>query len=265
MNPAHPHVYPFAERFRVLAEYLPGEEAFNETGLDVSKQFALPHDIALTASADWLQGDSFRRARTPVATGDPLTADPVDGDRASEPRPAGLGRLAAFIPVGERSGVELGLSGTQGTNDVAAATRTTVLGADAKAKLWNGPSSYLLLQAEALQLDREDAGWDSVSATYTSSRVRPAGGYLFADYDWASRYDVGAGFERFQRADPERTWQTGLRVFAGLALMEETTLFRIDLERVLPGATAADPGPDAIDTLSLRVIYSMGPHKAHKF
>ena len=32
LNPAHPHTYPFAERFRVLATYLPGEESLNETG-----------------------------------------------------------------------------------------------------------------------------------------------------------------------------------------------------------------------------------------
>jgi hypothetical protein len=265
MNPAHPHTYPFAERFHVLAAYLPGEESFNETGVSVSKQFALPRDIALTASADWLQGDSFRTAREPSASNDPLRADPSGGDRAAEPRPAGLARLAAFVPVGDRSGVEFGLSGTSGTNDVAAGTRTTVLGADLKAKLWRSADAYLLVQAEALHLTRDDAGWDSTSAAYTSTRVTPSGGYVFADWGWKRRYDMGAGYERWQRPDVTGAWDQAMRVFAGLALMEETTAFRVDLERHLPGATAGAPSPAVVNTVHLRVIYSMGPHKAHQF
>jgi hypothetical protein len=265
MNPSHPHVYPFAERFHVLAAYLPGDEAFDETGVSVSRQFALPRDIAVTASADWLQGDTFRIARTPVSANDPLRADPTGGDRAAESRPAALGRLSAFVPVGDRSGVEFGLSGTSGTNDVAAATRTTVMGVDLKAKLWRAADTYLLVQAEALHLVRDDAAWDSTAAAYTSARVTPSGGYVFADWGWKQRYDAGAGYERWQRPDGGAAWDQAVRVFAGLALMEETTAFRVDVEHHVPGATAASPAPAAVNTVHLRVVYSMGPHKAHQF
>lgn len=262
MNPAHPHTYPFAERFRVLAEYLPGEESLNETGVQLSEQFALPHDVALTVSADWLQGDTFRRAREAVAGNDPLH---TEGDRAAEPRPAGLARAAAFVPAGERSGVELGVSFARGTNDVAAATRTTLLGADAKAKLWRSANSYLLLQGEYVALDREDAAWDSAAVAYAPTRVKPSGGYLYADWNFSPRTDAGVGFERWRSADAVGAWNTGLRAFAGLALMEETTSFRIDVERLLPGAPAGLPAPDPVHTVTLRVVYSMGPHKAHQF
>jgi len=182
LNALHPHVYPFAERFGVLAAFLPGEEGLNETGLQASLRLPSPGDMALTASVDWLQGDSFRRERDAT---DPET-DPLSttdaGDRADESRPAALARLSAFAPVGERSGLELGLSATEGTNNVAAGTRTRVLGFDAKAKLWNSERSYLLLQGEALQLTREDAGWDGFA--YTNDEVSPWGWYLFADYNW---------------------------------------------------------------------------------
>ena len=148
LNMVHPHAYPFAERFSVLAAYLPGEEAFNETGLQLSARLPAPGDISLTASIDALQGDTFRILRQPsLALNDPLAIDPLNGDRTAEPRTAVLGRLSAFLPVNVRSGVELGLSGTQGTNNAAAATRTTVLGADVKAKLWTGDDSFLLVQA----------------------------------------------------------------------------------------------------------------------
>lgn len=264
LNAQHPHAYPFAERFHVLAAYLPGDEAFNETGVQVSEQLALPHDVALTASADWLQGDSFRAPREPSgATNDPLETG--GDDRALEPRPAGLGRLSAFIPIGDRSGLELGTSYTQGTNNAAALTRTTVFGGDAKLKYWTGANAYVLVQAEYLGLDREEAGWDSTTAAYTKTHVRPNGGYAYVDWNFSPRYDAGLSFESFQDPAAGNATATAFGAFAGLALMEETTSFRIGWERFTPAAPAGAPSPDAIDTVTFRVLWSMGPHKAHQF
>ena len=267
LNPTHPHADPFGSRFHLMSEYLPGEDGFNDTGLDLSKLVALPGDGSLTLSADWLQGDAFRRARAASgAANDPLAGDPEGGDRAAEPRPAALGRIAGFYMLGERSGLELGVTGTQGTNNVAAGARTTVLGADAKAKLWRSANSYLLLQGEFLSLNRDDAGWDSSAAAYTKTPVKPAGGYVFADYNFSPRYDAGASFEHWQAADATKTTNQAVQVFAGLALMEETTSFRIGWEHATPGRPAgAIEDPKAINTVTLRVIYSMGPHKAHQF
>jgi len=265
LNGAHGHTYPFAERFRVLASYLPGEESLNEPAVQVSELIALPGDGSLTLSADWLQGDSFRLERTSTGAGNDPLEPPGAGDRALEPRAAGLGRLAAFVPVGDRSGVELGFSALEGTNNVAAATRTTVLGGDLKAKLWNSASSYLLVQGEYLALDRDRADWDVAGARYVSSNERPSGGYVFADCNWATRYNAGASFERFAPPSAGGAWDQAVGVFAGLALMEETTVFRIAWEHYQAGAPAGDPLPDPVQSFTLRVVYSMGPHKAHQF
>jgi hypothetical protein len=234
----------------------------NETGVQVSKVLALPGDVALTASADWLQGDSYRIEReSGGAANDPLDADPENGDLQGEKRPAGLGRLAAFFPIQERSGLELGVSGTQGTNNIA-----TVWGADAKAKVWRGASAYAVIQAEVLVLDREEAAWDETAAAYTTMHVKPAGGYAFADWNWNRRYNAGASFERFQQPTADKTWDQAIGVFAGLALLEETTLFRISWNQVRPGRPpGATEDPDAVNTVMLSVVYSMGPHKAHQF
>ena len=150
---------------------------------------------------------------------------------------------------------------TASTNDVAAATRTTVLGADAKAKLWTSPRSYLLLQSEWLRLDREEAHLHEGETEPGSHRLTPWGAYAFADYNFALRYNVGASYERWQRTDEDRTWDQAVGLFAGFSLMEETTAFRLGWERFRPGG---DEGP-AVNTLTLRVIYSMGPHRAHRF
>ena len=266
LNPMHPHQLPFAERFGVLAAYLPGAESFNETGMDLSFRVPIPGTWSVTASADVLQGDSFRLAREPGASpNDPLVLDPANGDAQAEPRAAWVGRLAAFAPVGDRSGVELGLSATEGTNNVAAGARTRVVGGDIKAKLWTAPNAYFLLQGEFLSLDRDDASWDEIAASYTLTGFKGSGGYLYADYNWDRRYNVGASAESFEdpAADGER--QSAFGAFAGLALMEETTAFRIDWRRIQPAGAPGAPDPEAIQQLTLRVVFSMGPHKAHQF
>ena len=266
LNPMHPHALPFADRPRVIASYLPGSDSFDETGVSLSERIPVPGTFSLTATADWLQGDSFRIPRgSSGARNDPLALDPARGDRATEARPAFVGALSGFGMIGDRSGYELALAATGGTNDVAAATRTNVVDASAKLKLWTTPNACLVVQGELLRLDREDAGWDSVAVRYTRSRLRPAGGYVFADYDFSARVDAGLSFERFQRAAAGAAWDQSVGAFAGLALMEETTSFRLEWNRFLPGATGGAAAPPAVNTVTLRVIYSMGPHKAHQF
>jgi hypothetical protein len=265
MNSVHPHALPFAEPFRVL-RYLPGDESFNETALQLSERIPVPGDFSLTASADWLQGDTFRIERESSGDpSDPLESDP-EADRPAEPRPGILGRISGFGQIGDRSGYELGISATEGTNSVAARARTRVLGADAKLKLWNGPASYLIVQAEALHLKRDEAGWDPTMLSYTKTEVAPTGGYAYADYNFKVRYNVGAGFERFQDPTPDKTWNTGFKVFAGYSLLEETTAFRLDWDHFSPGTPPSlTEAPPDVNTVTLRVIFSMGPHKAHQF
>jgi len=266
-NLVHPHQVPFAERPGVLAAFLPGEESFNETGVDLSWRLPLPGTWSVTASADVLQGDSFRIARAPtVFPADPLNVLPESGDAQQEPRAAWLGRLAAFAPVGDRSGVELGLSATEGTNNVAARARTRVWGGDVKAKLWTGPNAYLLVQGEFLALDRDDAGWDGVAGRYALADVAATGGYAFADFNWDRRWNVGALAESFEDPAAAGGRRSAFGLFAGLSLMEETTAFRLDWRRIRPArAPGAAGDPDPLQQLTLRAVFSMGPHKAHQF
>ncbi len=254
MNVMHPHAIPFAERPRVLASYLPGDESFNEVGLSLSGRVPLPGTFSLTAAGDWLQGDTFRS-----------DADPLD-ERAEESRPAFNAHLSGFGMLGERSGYELSLSGAGGTNNVSASTETRIYDAAAKLKLWTAANSYLLIQGEFLKLDREDATWDSTAAGYVVTRVRPTGGYVYADYNFSRRFDAGLSYERYgQPADPSVDDQA-VGAFVGYSLMEETTSFRLDWNHFLPGTPSGDPlDPPAVNTLRLRVVFSMGPHKAHQF
>jgi hypothetical protein len=255
MNVMHPHALPFADRPRVLVNYLPGEESFNEVGLSLSGRVPLPGSFSLTAAGDWLQGDTFR-----------ISPETHSDDRSEETRSAVNAHLSGFGMLGERSGYELSLSGAGGTNNVSASTETRVFDAAAKLKLWTAENSYLVVQGEFLKLDREDAAWDSTTAAWTVTDTRPSGGYIHADYNFSPRFDAGLSYERYGRpADPAVDDQA-LGAFVGYSLMEETTSFRLDWNHFLPGTASGDPiDPPAVNALTLRVVFSMGPHKAHQF
>jgi hypothetical protein len=267
LNPQHPHALPFAERFHVMSTYLPGDESLDETGVSLSGRIPMPGTFSLTAAADWLQGDTYRIEREDSgAPNDPLTVDGPDADRPEETRSAFNGRLAGFAQLGERSGLEVGVSATGGTNNVAASARTMVYGADVKAKLWNSPNAYLVLQGELFHLKRDDAGWDEPSASYSLTEVSPTGGYVYADYNFGIRYNLGGSFERYQQPTTEETWDQAYKVWAGYSLLEETTAIRLDWDHFQGGRDSGmTEDPAAINTFTLRVIFSMGPHKAHQF
>jgi hypothetical protein len=257
MNPMHPHTLPFSERFRVLG-YLPGEEAFIEPGISLSDLVPLPGDRALTLAADWLQGDSFRSERAPGDDpSDPLNDPDGPGDRAEATRSAFAARASTFTLLGEQSGLDLGVSFTHGTNNVAAGARTSVAGADAKAKLWTGAESHLLLQGEVFALWEDQAAW--APDGYVNTELSPIGGYMFADYAFDRRLSTGGGYERYGAPATGEPAEQAFKLFAGLSLLEESTYFTLDWDHFMP-----DEG-EAIDTLTLRVIFSLGPHKAHQF
>ncbi|HEY3296834.1 MAG TPA: hypothetical protein VGL38_15490 [bacterium] len=240
LNPVHPHAYPFIYRFRVLAEYLPGPESYNDVGGQVSYRLPLPGDLSSTISADILQGNTFHPGQ-------------------SGARPAWVARWANFFSLKDPSSMEVGVSATEGTNDVLHETHTAIYGADAKAKLWFSPLNALILQAEFLAQDRELAAVDSVTGALSKSHIRPLGGYFFADYAYHKRFDGGATYERFQRSEPGKPWEQAVGLFAGFLPMEETTLFRLNWNRIFPASGAAS------NLYTLQIVWSMGPHKAHQF
>src|SRR5262249_53018678 len=103
------------------------------------------------------------------------------------------------------------------------------------------------------------------AATYTLTKNQDNGGYLFADYNWKQRYNAGASFEHFEDPDGPTTDVSSYGAFAGLALMEETTAFRLDWRHTQPNGNGGPVPPKAANDLTLRVIFAMGPHKAHQF
>ena len=161
----------------------------------------------------------------------------ADGDRADEPR-AGVRRAPrGFAQVGDRSGLELGVSATQGTNNVAAGTRTHGLRRRREGAS-SGPrrARTSSCRASSCSSTREDAGWDSTAAAYTTTEVTSIGGYVYADYNFKTALQRRrlATSATSSRSATDRGI-TRSSAFAGFSLMEETTAFRLDWDHFMPG------------------------------
>jgi hypothetical protein len=237
LNPQHPHAYPFIDKPAVLGAYLPGDEAFNETGVSVSKLFAMPRDVASTLSLDVLQGISYRY---PNATSD-------------QTRLAWNARLRNFLMVGARSSLEVGMSASAGTMDPSIGTKRSLFGLDGKAKLYASPRSFFVFQGEWIMpaIDDTSGGGKSTS--------KPSGGWFSADYNHQARWYGGLKAENYQEVAADKPTTTRFGAYAGLLLLEESTVFGLLAENVKPD------GGESYNRFILQAIFSMGPHKPHQF
>lgn len=238
LNAVHSHAYPFIETPRVLdpegARLLPGKESFNDVAVEASTLIPFPGGLATTLSASFLEGDSFH----------PDTSAVAHGWLAHASNAFLLGPVAS----------DIGVSLTQGVHDVAAGTKTTVFGADAKAKLTATPLLAVTIGAEYLH-----RSGDRKAPTGGQGRNARYGFYTYTDARYHTRYDGGVLYERYQ--DPSGNGQVSwaLRPFVGFSVLEESTILRLSYEYFAPA------GADEVSTIEMQLLFSMGPHKAHQF
>jgi hypothetical protein len=237
LNPAHPHAYPFIDSPRSLQSFF-GEEGFNETGAQVSALLPTPGDWASTLYADVIEGKSFHE------------------DRGDGTRLGAVGRWANDFLLGESGALETGLSGATGIDSVGRDSRAWLAGADVKAKFYLPSSSQLVVQGEAILKHSHLVADTATGAFPAEDRL---GFYGFADYRYHTRWNGGLLFEQWDREGDASKVDRAFRVFAGYAVLEESALLRLAYEHFLP------EGEDAVNTVSLQLLFSMGPHKAHQF
>jgi hypothetical protein len=236
LNPMHPHVNPFIDPPRAWVSLMPGgEEGFNETALQASVLLPTPGDWASTLSADVIQGAGFH----------------PDEERT---RLGWLGRWSNAFLLGESGALETGVSGATGIDNVAEDLRGYLAGADFKAKFYLEGGSQFTLQAEGMF--RRSHAVDSLTGASAEDRT---GYYAVADYRYHVHMNFGAMFDQSDRAGDAARVDRAVRVFAGYTMLEESTLLRFAYEYFMP------EGEIAVNGVSAQILYSMGPHKAHKF
>ncbi len=236
INSIHPHALPFIEPPRSARSLLFGEEGFNETAAQVSCLLPTPGDWASTLSGDVIEGKAFHEGQ--------------EGTRLG-----GLGRWANDFLLGERGALETGVSGATGVDNLDRGSRAWLVGADLKAKFYLEGSSQLTLQAEGIFAYTHIP--DTTAGTHAAEDRQ--GFYGFCDYRYHTQWNGGLLYEQWQREGATNMTDRAFRVFAGYAVLEESTLLRLAYEHFLP------EGGDPVNTVSLQLLFSMGPHKAHQF
>jgi len=234
LNPVHPHAYPFIDAPRSLQSLLFGEEGFNETAVQASILLPTPGDWASMLSADLIEGRSFH------------------GDEST--RLGWLGRWSNDFLPGDKVALQAGLSGATGIDDVGRETRAYLGGADMKARFYLPASSHLTLQGEAVIRRFHTAGEEEEPEIELRS-----GFYAFADYRFRTRFNAGALYERWEGEEDPENADRAFRLYAGYAVLEESTVLRLAYERHLPA------GGEAVNSVAVQLLFSMGPHKPHRF
>ncbi|MCP4569661.1 MAG: hypothetical protein GY841_18945 [FCB group bacterium] len=264
LNPVHEHAWSFIKR------PLPHEHFFGEHGLA---------DMAIRASFLLPTGNAYTELMGGLLKGDALIGhshdhDDTDHDHEEEtPERIDLGgfsRLTTSLAVSENSELAMGISminsvysleGHEDHDDHAEPEqlRAGIYGVDLKFK--NKPSRYTSLQVEGEALMR-------IAERHEGDDLKSYGGYLYADYRFRQKYNLGGIFE-FTSLEEEHDhdgeleihdsdiWRAGL--FVGLAPVEETSLVR------LTGHWTESDEDDGFWELALQFVFSLGPHQPHNF
>lgn len=272
LNQLHPHAYSFGDT-PLVHQHLLGEEGLVDIGINLNTQIAIGRS-ALTVSANVLKGDfatSHQHGHDEhvhldrAANWGVSRVTVLDEDEHEEETETDIGtsqRLGLFVPTGDYAGFEVGINALQGTLDRYTDRTVTLWGADIKYR-W-APDRYrsLTVQGEWVR-SRRDAlhhHHHEGEAHTEIERVEASGFFAFVDWRLAQRWNLGAIVEQSELAEQEGVKVRRAGVFAGFAVMEESTLVRLLVRR-----TDHDELRRAYNEVILQLVFSLGPHKAHWF
>lgn len=254
LNMQHPHAWSFITQPLSQERFL-GEEGLNDLGLSAS--VLLPSgDVYSKLTVDVLRGAAIGEA-----TG-------IEDTSGNKPTYATSARLMAFFTLGEYSDLETGISMYTGIHDPYNRGRFWYWNYDFKFKY--KPSTYtsLVLQGEVLynirkaSQDRELNQFLDANGNPVQRTINTAGLYLFADYQFYKIFSIGGRFDWSQSPYSKDDKATTMAVFFGYYPVEETLGLRLQYQNRkddMPGFS------QAVNSIGLQVLFSLGPHKAHPF
>jgi hypothetical protein len=242
LNRIHAHAYPFVDRPLMHAEFF-GEDGLRDASARLD--WLAPTDaVALRASAGAVRGDV-------LMGGHSHEHGTEEEAEEEEPKLGYTGRLELFAEPSPSFSCLVGASALHGTFDPHEDAKATWIDVDAKASVDLGPNRKLVLNAEGVLGSRD--------ATEEGPAADPNGFFASADLRASKRWNLGGFVESATEPDDDdvRTMRWG--GFAGLALLEETTLFR-----VVGRLTDPEVGDDVGEVL-LQAIFALGPHRPHRY
>ncbi len=233
---------PFIDR-PLMHQTFFGEEGIKDVGARLD-WIAPTSGVTIRAAAAAVRGSLFLGPEDEGVEGEPPAEEP-------EPEIGVTGRLELFAEPSANTSFALGGSVMSGEFDPEAGAKSTWYGPDLKFRWDTGPTSSLVLNAEAVL--------GTLDATEETPSVDPNGWFASADYRANKRWNLGGFAESTTERFDDEIHTNRYGAFLGLALMEETTLFRL-----LGRNTDPEVG-DSESEVILQAIFALGPHQAHRY
>lgn len=253
INTVHSHAFPFGERPLMHGEYF-GSDGILDTGLRLD-WIAPVEAFTLRATAGVVRGDVFLGGHDhDIDHGQETVLVQTENghlEESPEPELGGTARVEVFLEPSRDTALLVGSSLLYGEHDPVKNASATWIDVDAKGRLDLGPHRSLLINAEAV--------FGSLEKTAEQRGVNPAGWFLSTDFRVNKRWNLGGFLESADERgdDHARTHRGG--VFVGMALMEESTVFRLVGKRTDP------PEGDSETGVFLQVLFGLGPHRPHRY
>ncbi|NNE42662.1 MAG: hypothetical protein HKN12_00510 [Gemmatimonadetes bacterium] len=237
LNPLHPHAYPFLDRPLMHSELF-GEDGAVDTA--VRLDWIAPTDgVTLRATAGAVRGG--------VLSG----GHGHDHEDEESPEIGFTGRVDLFAEPSGGTSFLIGGSVLHGETDPESGASGTFFGVDGKATFDLGPSRSLVLNAEAV--------FASLDATDEAGAADPSGVFASVDLRLNPRWNIGGFGESTTEREDDSVRTSRFGGFLGLALMEESTAFRV------VGRTT-DPDGGARETeVIVQALFGLGPHQPHRY
>lgn len=288
VNTLHPHAWPFLEQ-PLFHQVFFGEEGFNDIGVNVSfifptESFYSNFDIGIFKGTSFSANHSHNGIPEENQI-DSLTESPLNS-------PAVVARLSSFFDLSDYTNLEIGVNGSYGvhskwdihvpkvdtfgdTNSVAQAKSLKYYWGGIDFKLKYKPDSYtaITFQGEGL-INRRNVFLPG-EAIDGAGNITSFGGFLLADYLFSKQFSIGAKYDfTYGIVDDEAAFNTlanddknktqGISGWFGYYPVEETLAVRLGIQNLSFNYSDGTKRDDELK-VTLQLLFSLGPHKAHPF
>jgi hypothetical protein len=283
LNQVHAHVWPFIGRPLYQDIYF-GPEGFNDIGFNFS--FILPVDFYTTLDLGIFKGDAIGENEIPE-NGAYESISAFRGDS-----PIFVGRLGTFFQLSDYGNLAAGISGSYGIHSKMNIYQTgdtlspgtnkslayTYLGLDFKYKYRPDDYTALTIQGEGLLNHRDVMRYGSYGTNTLTQEIKTIntfGAFIYIDYLFEKMYSVGAKYDYTNGivgdspayntlSNDNKNNTQGITAWFGFYPVEHTLAFRLNLQHLIYHS-AQGRSPDPLTNITLQMIFSLGPHKAHPF
>ena len=274
LNTVHPHAWPFIDRPLWQQIYF-SDEGFNDIGLDVN--FILPTENFYSSLDLGAYTGNSMAINTAGEDADPYE---VRGNSLIF-----VGRLGSFFSLNDFNFLDVGLSGSFGNYAKSSFYIPDSIGyppqmlkyfyggIDFKYKYKPDGYTSLVIQGEGILNNRDVIrGTESKPVVET---ITTYGAFIYLDYQFIKQFSIGAKYDfTFGVIGDDYSASTlsndgsnktsGIEGWIGYYPVEETLAFRLSTQYLFFNL-ADNMTKDGETTITLQMIFSLGPHKAHQF